>query len=319
MKIKRMANGMTRRDFLGMMAAGGTLLASGCPQRVGWAAQGSEKGSVRLVFYTDVHARTEWDTPVAMAQAADAINAQKPDLVIAGGDLITEGFQSSAATVAPRWDAYMKMHHSIRWDLYPVIGNHDLVAAIPEDGTPPAKDPRAIYRAKFGLDRTYYAFDAVGYHFVILDSIQITGDRYGYQGIIWPEELEWLKQDLSRVPRDTPIVLAMHVPLLSIFYTATQGATSAARRNRVVVNNRDVLKIMRDHNVILVLQGHLHAKEMLIWRDTTFVVGGAICGKWWRGPWHGTEEGFNVITLTRNHVGWEYIDYGWESRLPDTT
>jgi 3',5'-cyclic AMP phosphodiesterase CpdA len=307
---------VTRRQFLGRMATGFVLFTAGFATKTFWPARGSEKGSLRLVFYTDVHARTEWETPVAMKRATEAINAQKADLIIAGGDLITDGFQSSADRVAPRWDSYMKMHREIRGDLYPVIGNHDLVAAVPEDGSPAAKDPRKIYRLKMSLDRTYYSFNAVGYHFVMLDSVQITGDEYKYQGMIWPEQLEWLKQDLSRVQRGTPIVLATHIPLLSAFFAATKGATFAAKKNRVVDNNREVFKILEEHNVILVLQGHLHAKELLMWRDTTFIVGGAICGKWWRGPWHGTEEGFNVITLTGSHVDWEYIDYGWEERRP---
>jgi 3',5'-cyclic AMP phosphodiesterase CpdA len=311
-----MVKALTRRKFLGRMATGLVLFAGGFLAKTFWPVRGSEKGSLRLVFYTDVHARTEWETPVAMKRAAEAINAQKADLIIAGGDLITDGFQSSADRVAPRWDAYMKMHREIEGDLYPVIGNHDLVAAVPEDGTPAAKDPRAIYRLKMGLDRTYYSFNAVGYHFVILDSVQITGDEYKYQGMIWPEQLEWLKQDLSKVQRGTPIILATHIPLLSAFYAATKGATFAAKKNRVVVNNREVLRILEEHNVILVLQGHLHAKELLRWRDTTFITGGAICAKWWRGPWHGTEEGFNVINLKGSQVDWEYIDYGWEERRP---
>jgi 3',5'-cyclic AMP phosphodiesterase CpdA len=309
-----MFKAVTRRQFLGRMATGFVLFAAGFAAKTFWPARGSEKGSLRLVFYTDVHARTEWETPVAMTRATEAINAQKADLIIAGGDLITDGFQSSADRVAPRWDAYMKMHGEISGDLYPVIGNHDLVAAVPEDGTPAARDPRTIYRLKMGLDRTYYSFNAVGYHFIILDSVQITGDEYHYQGMIWPEQLEWLKQDLSRVQRGTPIVLATHIPLLSAFFAATKGATFAAKKNRVVVNNREVLRILEEHNVILILQGHLHAKELLRWRDTTFIVGGAICGKWWRGSWHGTEEGFNVITLTGSQVDWEYIDYGWKER-----
>ena len=105
------------------------------------ATTGSQQGSLKLVFYSDVHARTEWDTPKALATAADAINAQKTDLVIGGGDLITDGFQASAASVAPRWDVYMTMHNAIKGELHTVIGNHDLVAAIPEDGTEPAKTP----------------------------------------------------------------------------------------------------------------------------------------------------------------------------------
>jgi 3',5'-cyclic AMP phosphodiesterase CpdA len=271
---------------------------------------------LRLVFYTDVHARTEWETPAAMAQAADAINAQKADLVLAGGDFITEGFGSPATRVEPRWDAYMKMHRAIKADVYPAMGNHDLVAANPQDGTPPAENPRSVYLSQLGLDQTYYSFTALGYHFIMLDSVQITGDRYQYQGMIGPEQLAWLKQDIAKLPAGKPIVMVTHIPLLTAFYAATQGGTFAPKKNRVVVNNREVLNIVRDHNLILVLQGHLHVQEMVRWQNTTFIVGGAVCGRWWRGSWHGTDEGFNVITLSGNRVHWEYIDYGWEARRP---
>ncbi len=311
-----MVQRISRRDFLGSMAAGFALFATGCSHKMFWPIHGSKKGTVRLVFYTDVHARMEWETPKAMARAAYAINTKKADLIISGGDLITDGFQSSTARAEPRWDAYMTMHHAIKADHFPVLGNHDLVAAMPMDGSTPATDPRKIYRDKMGLDRTYYSFDAVGYHFVILDSIQITNDKFKYQGIIPSEQLEWLKRDLSLVPTGTPVVIATHIPLLTAFFSATEGAIFAAKKNRVVVNNREVLELIQEHNVILVLQGHMHTQELLVWRRTRFIVGGAICGKWWRGSWHGTEEGFNVITLTGNHVSWEYIDYGWEARRP---
>jgi 3',5'-cyclic AMP phosphodiesterase CpdA len=249
-----------------------------------------------------------------MARAAEAINAQRCDFLIAGGDLITDGFQSSLERVSHRWDLYMEMHRSLRGDIYPVIGNHDLVAAIPEDGTPPSLDPRSVFRAKLGLERTIYSFDAVGYHFIVLDSVKITGGKLKYEGNIGPDQIEWIKSDLSRLPKGTPLILCTHLPLLTTFYAATQGATNQAPPNRVVVNNREVLEIFQGHNLILVLQGHLHVDEFLRWRGTTFIMGGAVCAKWWRGPWHGTQEGFGVVTLKDNRVEWEYIDYGWEAR-----
>ena len=307
---------LTRRHFLKSMAAGGTSLLASGPFRSAWSASGSTEGSVRLVFYTDIHARTEWDTPQAMERAANAINGQGADLAIAGGDLITDGFQSSAETVAPRWDAYLAFHRRVHGDIYPVIGNHDLVAAIPEDGTQPSPDPRGIFREKLGLDSTYYAFDAVGYHFVVLDAILVTGGKLKYNGLITPEQLEWLRGDLALVSRDTPIVLVSHIPLLTAFFAATEGSTTAGPKNRVLVNNTQILDLFQDYNLILVLQGHLHVSELLRWRNTTFLTGGAICGKWWRGPWYGTEEGFCVMDLHGDHVEWNYIDYGWEARRP---
>ena len=125
-----------------------------------------------------------------------------------------------------------------------------------------------------------------------------------------------MKQDLSTVSKEAPIVLLTHMPLLSSFYNATQGAAFAARPNRVVVNNRDVFEALKNHNPILVLQGHLHVKELIRWQNTTFITGGAICGKWWRGAWYGTKEGFSVLTLNGNRVDWQYIDYGWVARRP---
>ncbi|MGI9430712.1 MAG: metallophosphoesterase family protein [Myxococcota bacterium] len=273
--------------------------------------------SLRLVFYTDVHARTEWETPVALDRVRDAINAEQPDLVIATGDLITDGFEAaSPADVSARWDAYLELHEGIEAEVYPAIGNHDLVAANPEDGSPAAADPRAVARERLGLERTFYTFEHSGYRFFLLDSTEVTGGELQYRGYIGEEQLAWLEAELASVARETPIVVALHIPLLTSFYSATEGGTFAAPANRVLVNNREVLALFEEHNLVLVLQGHLQAKELSRWRDTTFITGGAVCGKWWRGAWFGTEPGYNVVTLEGNHVEWDYVEYGWTPRRP---
>ena len=307
---------MTRRSFLYRMTAGLFMLAGCSPRNVAWPVRGADQGELRLAFYTDIHARQEWETPTALQRAADAINASNADLVIAGGDLITDGFQSTAPDVDARWDVYMQMHRTIDADLYSVIGNHDLVAANPQDGSPPADDPRRFFRERTGLEKTYYSFDAVGYHFIVLDSIHVTRDDLQYHGMIEPEQMDWLKRDLAHTSKSTPIIVATHMPLLTAFYSASEGGTFPAPANRVVVNNLEVLEALKNHNVPLVLQGHLHVEEMVRWKHTAFIIGGAICGKWWRGAWHGTREGFNIITLGPNRFDWEYVEYGWQARRP---
>ena len=37
---------------------------------------------LRVVFFSDIHTRTEWDTPEALRMAADAINARQADLIL---------------------------------------------------------------------------------------------------------------------------------------------------------------------------------------------------------------------------------------------
>jgi hypothetical protein len=218
--------------------------------------------------------------------------------------------------VEPRWQAYLKMHKAINVPVQPVMGNHDLVAAIPEDGTPAADDPRRIFLETFGLKKTFRSFDKGGYHFIMLDSVTISGGKLKYRGMIPAGQMEWLKEDIAGLSEDTPVILVTHIPLLTSFYQATRGPSAPAPENRVIVNSREVLSLFSKRNLLLVLQGHLHIKEMIEFSGTTFITGGAVCAKWWRGPWFGTEEGFNVITLDDNKVKWEYIDYGWQARRP---
>ncbi len=309
-------NGLSRRDFVKGMAGAGACVALGWPRRAVWALPGGRPGMLRFVFYTDIHTRVEWDTPRALEQAAASINQQHVDIAIAGGDLITDGFDATAGAVAPRWDAYLEMHRSIRADVYPVLGNHDLVGVAPADGSEPEENPRRDYLERLGLDRTWYAFEAGGYHFIVLDSLKLVDHADRYHGFIGEEQQEWIRFVLAEIPRDTPIIVASHMPLLTSFFQATEGSTMASPPSRVVTNSRDVLNLFAGHNLALVLQGHLHVNEMIRWRNTTFITGGAVSGRWWRGEWHGTKEGYGVVTLDRNRVQWDYIEYGWIARRP---
>jgi 3',5'-cyclic AMP phosphodiesterase CpdA len=266
---------------------------------------------LRLVFYTDVHADAAARTSDALTMAADAINAQDADLVLCGGDLIAGGFDARSDEVAPRWDAYTTMARAIEAEHHAVIGNHDLVAARPKDGSAPAPDPRLDFKRHLGVSRTYGTFDALGYRFVLLDSLRISGAPQMYDGWVSSEQMDWIRQLLSRTPADQPIVVVVHMPLLTAFYAATEGATVGAPRNRVVINNTEVLGLFAEHNLILVLQGHLHVSEAVQWRGTTFLTGGAVCGNWWRGSYFDTAEGFNAITLRDDRVEWDYVGYVW--------
>ena len=307
---------ISRRAFLRRSLWGGVAMAYALPHRFAWGRTSPDANRLRFAFYTDIHARTEWETPAAMMKAAARLAAEAPAFSIAGGDLITDGFQSGPNAVAPRWDVYMRMHEATKGMVYPVIGNHDLVAARPEDGSPVAEDPRADFKKHMGMDRTYYAFDIAGYHFIVLDSIHVLDGDAPYEGRIDDEQLAWIRADLAQLTPGTPLVLCSHIPLMTAYYIALYGTERAPSPGRVVVNAREVLALFEGHRLLLVLQGHLHVDELIRWKETTFITGGAICAKWWRGPWHGTHEGFGMVTLDGDSVGWEYIDYGWTARRP---
>lgn len=304
----------SRRQFLHTAGLAGASVLLGPPARVSWAAKGGTCNKLRLAFFTDSHACADWDTPMALAKAAKAINAEHPELVIAGGDLIYDGCEVSVATAELQWKVYMEMHQAIRAPVEPVFGNHDLVAVRPDDGTEPLVDPRSVFTTKFGLDRTWRVLDVEGYRIFLLDSVDTNDGDVFYKGGVSAEQLGWLKAELGRTNTDTPIVLATHIPFLSVITQATKGALTQVKAGSMVANNREVLELFSNHNLLLVLQGHHHAEEMLRFQGTTFITGGAICGNKWKGPKHGTSEGFGVLTLKHDRVDWDYKSYGWEAK-----
>ena len=66
-----------------------------------------------------------WMAAIGMSATLEPFEFYR-DLVIAGGDLIYDGFEVAAASCEPEWDAYMAMHREIRAPVEAVLGNHDL-------------------------------------------------------------------------------------------------------------------------------------------------------------------------------------------------
>jgi 3',5'-cyclic-AMP phosphodiesterase len=304
----------TRRPFLRMLAAAGA-----CGP---WLAARPSSAPRRIVFYTDLHTRTEFGTPEALALAAEKIRALKPDLILCGGDLVTDGFTTGAAAMLPRWDAYFEMHRSLGQEVHACLGNHDLVGVAPEDGSAPEADPRKEFRTRLGLDRTYYSFDALGLRFLVLDSLDVTmGNAAGkelYRGFIGAEQMEWLKRTPADTPRDRGLVLVSHIPLriASTDLMEKMYKSPVPSPGRIVVNAAEVMALFAGRPLRAVLQGHLHFNEHTVKDGVPHIIGGAVCAKYWRGAWHGTEEGFGLLTLDGDRHGWEYMDMGWTARRP---
>lgn len=304
----------SRRSFLRTAGLAGAAAVLGLPARASWAARGSRAGKLRLAFVTDVHALPELGAPRAMELSAHAINRTKSELAIVGGDLIMDSFETTAEEAEPQWDVYLNLHRSIEAPVEAILGNHDLAAVRPADGSLPAADPREIFKQKIGVDRTWRVVDAEGYRIFLLDSVELSDDEFGYNGGVSGRQLEWIRDELGRTDTDTPIVVATHIPLLSTIFQATKGSMFDPTANLMVVNNMEVLSLFAEHSLLLVLQGHLHAEEMLRFQGTTFITGGAICGNKWRGPKHGTPEGFGTLTLRPDRVEWNYHSIGWTAQ-----
>ncbi len=318
---------LDRRRFLSLSAA--AAATSVLPLSAQQPPPAGKAGHLRLIFFTDTHNQPELSANEGTSLAFQKIRSLKPDLCIQGGDHCFDIAAVPRDRSLMLLDLYQKTEHALDGiPIQHVIGNHDVFGRDPGTGVEPS-DPlygKKAFEQRFNT-RTYRSFDRSGYHFILLDSIQITSQR-DFTALIDPEQLAWLKQDLAATPTGTPIVVACHVPLVSaapqyapiddkaaksLAYEAATGL-----HGFLLGNSRDVTQLFDGHNIIAVLQGHTHINETVWWRNTPYITSGAVCGNWWRGSRWGTPEGFTVVELAGGTAHWHYETYGWKSAAPDS-
>ncbi len=284
------------------------LLTAGC--------QTEKSDEFRFVFMTDIHVQPEQEATEGMRTAIAKVNELQPDFVITGGDQIMDALGQSFGRADSLYKLYQKCQQELGMPVYNTIGNHELFGLYEKSGVSPdhPEYAKAMFARRIGAGATYSSFDYKGWHFMLLDGIGQTADRH-YYGNVDSLQLEWIKDDLSRIAPEMPIVVSIHIPLTSVSRQMLNGATAAMSRGEVVVNSKEVLDLFDQHNLKLVLQGHLHIIEEIIFNDIHFITAGSVCGHWWKGPHYGFPEGFAVIDISGDEFTWYYQTFGWESKF----
>jgi Icc protein len=203
--------------------------------------------------------------------------------------------------------------------VYHTVGNHDVLGIYPASGIA-QDDPlygKKLFEQRFG--KLYYSFDHKGHHFIVLDSIGITPDR-AYEGRINAAQLQWLAADLAALPVGTPVIVSVHIPLVTAFGAYLPEASVVPTHHSLsVANANQVLDLFAGHNVLGVLQGHTHVNEIVQWKGVPYITSGAVCGNWWHGTRLGTPEGFTVVTVANNKLTTHYVPSGFKSVAPQNT
>jgi 3',5'-cyclic AMP phosphodiesterase CpdA len=307
-----------RRKFLKTAALAGVAAAFAGAARLAWgavsAAPVEAPGSFDFAFFTDAHIEPELNAGMGCDKCFRKIASLKPDFAINGGDHVYDSLGVGSRRATSLFDLYEKTEQSLQMPLYHAIGNHDVFGILAQSGVSPS-DPE--YAKKMYEDRvsrrTYLSFDHKGYHFIILDSIQPTADRLWTSRIDDPQ-LQWLANDLRQAGPTQPIVVIVHVPMVTGFGTYAPKAGVAVKHNAYTVDNTvDVLPLFAGHNVLAVLQGHTHVNELVNYKNIQFITSGAVSGNWWHGPRMGFLEGFTVVSLRDGALTTRYETYGFHS------
>jgi hypothetical protein len=182
------------------------------------------------------------------------------------------------------------------------------------------------WRTVFGP--RYYSFDYGPVHFVILSDVIFPEQGTRYVAGLGQQQLQWLEQDLSFVPEESLVVLAMHIPL------------QPADRNADFAR---LYELLQDRPYTLSFSAHSHTlsqgflTEEHGWGGVTphhHIVAGASCGRWWGGARDetdiphatgsdGTPNGYFVVTFdghdysTRFKAARRPPDYQMQIQGPD--
>ena len=304
----------TRRQFLTLLGAAG-ISAAVTPSV--FAAPPAEPFT--FLFLTDAHIQPELNAAIGTDMAFKKARTLKADFAINGGDHVFDSLGVATQRAIALFDLYGKTEQDLGLKVYHTIGNHDVVGIYPASGVAPT-DPlygKKLYEDHFG--KAYYSFDHKGHHFIVLDSIGITDDR-AYEGRIDAAQLRWLAADLAALPSGTPIIVSVHIPLVTAFnsYVPTPN-TPSPHHGLSVINSDEVIRLFEGHNVLGVLQGHTHINERVEWKGVPYITSGAICGNWWEGTRMGTPEGFTVVTVANNKLTTSYETYGFKAINPKNT
>jgi hypothetical protein len=232
-----MGPNIDRRDFLRLAGLGGVVFASGL---AGCAHYGSAKArDFHFVQLSDSHwgFREPAINPEAgttLKRAVDAVNAlaQPPDFIVFTGDLTHTTDDAGERRARMREFAAIVDTLKVR-NRHFLAGEHDA-----------SLDRGQAFQEFFGP--THYSFDYEGVHFIALDNVSDPAARVG------AAQLYWLKSDLARLDRRTPLVVLTHRPLFDL----------APQWDWATRDGDQVLGLLMPYEHVTVFYGHIHQEHL---------------------------------------------------------
>lgn len=246
---------ITRRSVIAAGAAAGTLTT--LPISMVRLAFGGTREDFSFTYISDSHIQQikgasfvrNWDMGLKRAVAEANLITPEADFVMFGGDLAQLGKKEEL-------DHGAEMLSHVKGKLHCVMGEHDYYFDLGD------------YWSKL-YGPQWYSFDHKGVHFVVLNSI-LTTDEWTFRR--WPtaeqrmlemagldnpngspfmvgdKQRAWLKNDLDKVSKDTPLIVFSHSPLQKI-YKGWNFWTEDAEQ---------IQALLKPFNKVSVIYGHVH-------------------------------------------------------------
>ncbi|HEY2710652.1 MAG TPA: metallophosphoesterase [Caulobacteraceae bacterium] len=250
------ADGESRRGFLKCMTWAGAGLvwtvAGGVPASVALGAEAAtlKASPFSFVQVSDSHigfakpfnpdARNTFREAIAKIAAMP----KKPDFIIHTGDV-------SQLSKDDQFDDADQIIKAVGVPVFHIPGEHDVL----DEGQGKA------FLERYGKGTKgagWFSFNHAGVHFVAL--VNVVNLKAGGLGSLGPEQLAWLKDDLSAHGSSTPIVVFAHIPLWAVYPDWGWGTEESAQ----------ALALLRRFGSVTVLNGHIHQVQQKVEGNVAF-------------------------------------------------
>jgi len=227
--------GFSRREFMKLAGLGGVVIVSASIPGSATAAAGTDFYFVQL---SDCHwgfegAAVNPDARGTLKKAVAAVNgmSRQPDFVMFTGDLThtTDDPKERRQRLTEFREIVSALNvKQVRF----MPGEHDA-----------SLDNGKAFKEFFG--ETHYTFDHKGVHFIVVDNVSDPTAAIG------DEQLEWLRADLDKQPKDARIVVFTHRPLFDLYPQWDWATRDGAR----------AIALLQTHDNVTVFYGHIHQEH----------------------------------------------------------
>jgi 3',5'-cyclic AMP phosphodiesterase CpdA len=302
----------SRRNFIKTTGLG--MIAGVIPSSLVELSFAGDGEDFTFAYISDAHIQhirgnqfvRSWDEGLIRAVTETNSLKPEPDFVVFGGDLAQLGSR-------PELDHGAEILSGLNYRTHMVMGEHDYYLDLGD-----------YWRELFGPE--HYSFDHKGVHFVVLNSI-LTHDDWtfnrwstaqrrmlemagldnpnGSPFMVGETQRLWLKQDLDKVGRDTPIVVLSHSPLQKI-HRAWNFWTDDAEQ---------VQEILRPFRKVNVIYGHVHQIQ---YNQVGNIAFNSMMATAWPWPYPGSYSMENshlpvmTVPMTRDDPFNEREGTGWQ-------
>ncbi len=262
-----------------------------------------EPSAFEAILFADTQPQTEAELDYIRDRVVAELIGSKASFGMTMGDILFDDM-----SLFPR---LIKIVGQIGVPWYNVPGNHELNLLAADD-----RYSLETFKRYFGPP--YYSFGYGGAHFFVLDNIEYQGNGRsdpgdvrgsgGYIAKFGKRQLQWLKRELSYIPEDALVFLAMHSPL-ETYVADSPGVTTEDRR--------ELFRLLSGRPNLYAVAGHTHTTEHLYFGEADGFRGpgefhhhvlATVSGSWWSGPfdeagipttWQrdGTPNGYHILEV----------------------